>query len=163
MILASIDCADVGLQLAHPAQLDERGRQEAAQPDVDDQAALHDLDDRSLDDAVGVLDLLDRPPGPLVLGALLGQDETTFFVLFLEDERFDAGRPRLTISEGSTSLRMESSRDRDDPFGLEADVEKDFVLVDLDDRALDDVTVVELDDGGVDGVLEGLHRRGRLR
>ncbi len=52
------------------------------------------------------------------------------------------------------SLRMESSRDGDDPFGLEADVEKDFVLVDLDDRAFDDVTVVELDDGGVDGVFE---------
>ena len=49
---------------------------------------------------------------------------------------------------------MESSRDGDDALGLEADVEQDLVLVDLDDRALDDVAVVELDDGGVDGVLE---------
>ena len=64
------------------------------------------------------------------------------------------GSPRLTISEGSTSLRMESSRTGITPFGLEADVEEHLVLVDLDDRALDDVAVVELDDGGVDGVLE---------
>ena len=35
----------------------------------------------------------------------------------------------------------------DDAFGLEADVEEDLVAVDLDDRALDDVAVVELDDG----------------
>ena len=52
------------------------------------------------------------------------------------------------------SLRMESSRDGDDAFGLEADVEEDLVLVDLHHRALDDVAVVELDDGGVDGVFE---------
>ena len=44
--------ADVGLEVADPAQLDERGGQEAAQADVDDEAALDDLDDRALDDAL---------------------------------------------------------------------------------------------------------------
>ena len=43
---------------------------------------------------------------------------------------------------------------RDHAFGLEADVEKDLVLVDLDDGARDDVAVVELDDGAGDGILE---------
>ena len=66
--------ADVRLQVANPAQLDERGRQEAAQPDVDDQTALDDLDDRALDDLVVLLLGLDRAPCTLVLGPLLGEE-----------------------------------------------------------------------------------------
>ena len=37
--------ADVGLQVTDPAHLHQRRGQEAAQADVDDQAALDDLDD----------------------------------------------------------------------------------------------------------------------
>ena len=81
MILACSDLPDVGLQVAHPAQLDQRGGEEAAEADVEDEAALDDLDDRALDDAVGLLDLLDRAPRPLVLGPLLGQDEAALLVL----------------------------------------------------------------------------------
>lgn len=50
---------DVRREIAHAAHLDEGGRQEAAQADVDDQAALDSLDDSALDDAVVFLDLLD--------------------------------------------------------------------------------------------------------
>ena len=46
--------ADVGLQVADPAQLDQRGGQEAAQADVEDEAALDDLDDRAGHDAVAL-------------------------------------------------------------------------------------------------------------
>ena len=81
--------ADVRLEVADPAHLDQRGGQEAAQADVDDQTALDDLDDRAGDDAVLFLDLLDRAPGALVLGALLGQDQPAFLVLLLEDEGLD--------------------------------------------------------------------------
>src|SRR5207302_505041 len=77
---------DERLKVAHPAHLDERCRQEATQSDVEDQPTLDDLDDRALDDAVLVLDLLDRAPGALVLCALLGQNEPAFLVLLLEDE-----------------------------------------------------------------------------
>ena len=45
---------------------------------------------------------------------------------------------------------------RDDALGLVADVEQHLVAVDLDDRAGDDVAVVELDDRGVDRVGERL-------
>src|SRR6185436_10396570 len=76
--------AHVGLQVPDPAELDEGGGQEAAQADVEDQAALDDLDDRAADGAVLLLDLLDRAPGPLVLGPFLGQDEAPFLVLLLE-------------------------------------------------------------------------------
>ena len=37
--------ADVGLEVADPAHLDQRGGQEAAQPDVEDQTTLDHLDD----------------------------------------------------------------------------------------------------------------------
>ena len=39
----------------------------------------------------------------------------------------------------------------DDAFGLVTDVEEDFVPIDLDDGAGDDVPVVERNDGGVNG------------
>ena len=39
--------ADVRGEVADPAQLDERGGEEATQADVDDETALDDLDDRT--------------------------------------------------------------------------------------------------------------------
>ena len=44
----------------------------------------------------------------------------------------------------------------DDALGLVADVQEDLVVIDLDDRALDDVTIVEVLDRGVDGGEEVL-------
>lgn len=58
--------ADVGLQVAHPAHLHQRGGQETAQPDVEDQATLDDLDDRALDGLVLLLERLDGAPGTLI-------------------------------------------------------------------------------------------------
>ena len=110
MILASSVLPDVGLQVAHAAQLDERGGQEAAEADVEDEAALDDLDHRAGDDAVLLLDPLDVAPGPLVLGPLLGQDQPALLVLLREDERLDLVAHATTISLGSTSLRIDSSR-----------------------------------------------------
>src|SRR5699024_7443891 len=106
--------ADVRLQVADAAHLDEGGGEEAgqadggdeaalaalagpaggggeeaAQADVDEEAALDDLDDAAGDDALVLLDLLDRAPGTLVLGALLGQDQAALLVLLLEDQGLD--------------------------------------------------------------------------
>jgi hypothetical protein len=39
--------------------------------------------------AIALFDGLDRAPRPLVLGPLLGEDETPLFVLLLEDQGFD--------------------------------------------------------------------------
>ena len=146
--------ADVGLQVADAAQLDERRRQEAAQADVDDESALDDLDDRTLDDAVLFLDPLDRAPRPLVLRPLLRQDRAAFLVLLLEDEGFDllAERDDLVGVDVVADAQLTG---RDDAFGLVADVEEDFVLVDLDDRAGDDLAVIDFDHRAVDGIGEG--------
>ena len=81
--------ADIRQEIADATHLDKGGGQEAAKTDVDDQAALDDLDDGAGDDAILFLDLLDRAPCALVLCALLGQDQTTFLVLLLEDEGLD--------------------------------------------------------------------------
>src|SRR6476660_8957899 len=77
------------LPIADTAHLHQGGRQEAAQADVQDQAALDDLDHRAGDHAVFFLDLLDRAPGALVLGPLLGQDQAALFVLLLQDKGLD--------------------------------------------------------------------------
>ena len=149
--------AHVGLEVADAAHLDERGREEAAQADVEDETTLDDLDDRALDDAVSLFDLLDGAPGPLVLGALLGQDQPTVLVLLLEDESLDG------VTDGDDLGGVDVVLDRqlaggDDALGLVPDVEQDLVAVDLDDRPLDDVTVVEVLDGLVDSGEERLFR-----
>ena len=72
--LALERAADERVQVADAAQVDERRGEEAAQADVEDEAALDDLDDGAGDDLVLLLERLDRAPGPLVLGPLLGQD-----------------------------------------------------------------------------------------
>jgi hypothetical protein len=141
--------ADVRLQVADAAHLDQGRGQEAAQADVQDQAALDDLDDGALDDAVLFLDLLDRAPGALVLRTLLGQDEAAFLVLLLENEGFDL------VADGDDLVGVDVVLDGqlargDDALGLVADVEEDLVTVHLDDGAVDDVAVVEVFDGGVD-------------
>src|SRR5690606_36510126 len=120
--------AHVGLEVAHPAELDERGGEEAAEADVEDEAALDDLDHRAAHDAVLLLDALDVAPGPLVLGPLLGQDQATFLVLLLEDEGLDL------VAEADDLVRVDVVADAqlargDDALGLEADVEQDLVLV----------------------------------
>ena len=74
---------------------------------------------------------------------------------FCEDERLEL------VVERDDLVRVDVVADRelargDDAFGLEADVEQHLVAVDLDDRAGDDVAVVELDDGRVDRVGERL-------
>ena len=149
--------ADVRLQVADAAHLDERGGQEAAQTDVDDQAALDDLDDGAFDNAVLFLDLLDRAPGAFVLCALLGEDQTAFLVLLLENQGLDL------VTDVDDLIRVDVVLDRkfagrDDPFGLVTNVEQDFVSVDLHDDAVNDVAIVEVLDGRIDSGEEVLFR-----
>ena len=162
---------DVGLQVAHATHLDEGRGQEAAEPDVEDEAALDDLDDLALDDAVLFLDALDRAPGALVLGALLGQDQPAFLVLLGEDEGLDVVTHGDDLAGIDIVLDAQLARG-DDALGLVADVEEDLVAVHLDDGALDDVAVIEVLDrrvdrghevlGGAD-VIDGDLGRGRRR
>src|SRR5258708_2045183 len=77
------------LTIEDTTPFDQRRGQEAAQADIEDQAALDDLDDGALDGLVLLLELFDGAPGALVLRTLLGQDQPAFFVLFGEDQGLD--------------------------------------------------------------------------
>jgi len=141
--------ADVRLQVAHAAHLHQRGGKEAAQPDVEDEAALDDLDDGAGDDAVLFLDLLDRAPGALVLRALLGQDQASLPVLLLQDKGLDV------LTSLDHIVRIDIVLDRQLARGnhalcLVADVEQDLVSIDLDNGAFDNVAVIEVLDGLID-------------
>src|SRR5204862_6632678 len=77
------------VEVGDAADVDERGGQEAAHPEVDDQAALDDLDDAAGDGLARLLGGLDAPPRALEAGALLGHDEAPVLVLLGEDQRID--------------------------------------------------------------------------
>ena len=81
--------AHVLVEVRHAADVDQRGGQEAAHAEVDDQAALDDLDDLADDGLAGVGGGLDLAPGALEAGALLGEDQAAVLVLLGEDERVD--------------------------------------------------------------------------
>src|SRR5699024_4120284 len=134
-----------------------RGGEEATETDVEDQAALDDLDDGALDGLVLLLELLDRAPGALVLRALLGQDQTAVLVLLGQDQGLDLIAHLDDLTRVDIVLDGELARG-DDTLGLVADVEQDLITIDLDDRALDDVAIVEVLDRGVDGGEEVLSR-----
>src|SRR5690606_17989806 len=129
--------------------LRQGGGEEAPQADVEDEAALDDLDDGAGHDAVLVLDLLDGAPGALVLCALLRQEQTPFLVLLLENQSLDL------VTDGDDLFGVDVVLDRqlagkDHALGLVTDIEENLVPVDLDDGALDDVPVVEVQDRGRD-------------
>ena len=105
--------AQVLVEVGHAADVDERGGQEAAHAEVDDQPALDDLDDGALDRLAGLGGALDAPPGLLEAGALLGHDQAAVLVLLGEDERVDLlaerdlvvrGRPTCGSTARSTGM-----------------------------------------------------------
>jgi hypothetical protein len=147
--------ADVRSEVADTAHLHEGSGEEAAQADVEDEATLDNFDDRTGDNTVFFLDLLDVAPGALVLSALLGEDQAAFLVFLGEDKRFNL------VTNGDHVPRIDIVLDgklagRDDTFGLVTDVEQNFVAVNLDYRSFNEVSVVEVLDGGVNGCEEVL-------
>ena len=132
------------VEVVDAADVDQRGGQEAAHPEVEDQAALDDLDHAAFDRLAGLGGGLDPAPGLLEAGALLGEDQAALGVLLGEDEGVDL------LAELDLVGRVDRLADRelvggDDPLGLVADVDQDLVLVDPHDLAVDDVALVEGD------------------
>jgi hypothetical protein len=140
---------DVRSEVAHTAHLDEGCGQEAAQTDVEDKTTLDNLDDGTGDNTVFFLDLLDVAPGTLVLSTLLGEDQAAFFVFLGEHQGFDEIANGDNVSGINVVLDGQLAGG-DDTFGLVTDVEQNFIAVDLDDGTFDEVSVVEVLDGGVD-------------
>src|ERR1700712_1157049 len=139
------------IKIVDATDVDERGGQEAANPEVEDEAALDDLDDGAFDRFARVGGDLDAAPGFLEAGALLGEDQATLGVLLGEDQRVDL------LAELDLFRRVDRLADRelvarDDTLSLVADVDEDLVFVDADNFAVDHVSLVE-----------GNHRRRVIR
>ena len=81
--------ADVLLQVLHAADVDQRGRQEAAHAEVEDEAALDDLDDRARDRLAALEGGLDALPGLLEVARFLLKDEAPVGVFLVHDEGVD--------------------------------------------------------------------------
>ena len=152
VVARAVELDDFALQrLAHElvevvdaADVDQRGGQEAAHPEVEDQATLDDLDDAAFDRFAGIGGDLDAAPSLLEAGALLGKDQTALGVLLGEDQRVDL------LAELDLFGRVDRLADRElvggnDALGLVADVDEDLVFVDPDDLAVDDVALIEGD------------------
>ena len=136
--------AEVLVEVRHAADVHQRGGQEAAHPEVDDQAALDDLDDRAVDGLARLGRRLDAPPGALEAGTLLGEDQAAVLVLLGEDEGVDL------LADLDFLARVDRLADRelvggDDPLALVSDVDEDLVLVDAHHRTGDDVALLEED------------------
>src|SRR5581483_11489429 len=136
------------VEVLDAANVDERRRQEAAHAEVEDQAALDDLDHLAVYRLAALGRLLDRLPGHLEAGALLGQDQPALGVLLGEHERVDL------VPDPDLVRRVDRAPDRelgdgDDALGLVADVDQDLVLVDPHDLAVDDLPLVDRGEGGV--------------
>src|SRR5690606_4131412 len=99
-------------------------------------------DDGAGNNAVVFLDLLDVAPSALVLRTLLGQDQTAFLVLLLENESLDLVAD-LDNLVGVNVVLDGKFTGGDYTLSLVSDVEQNFIAVDLDDRSFDDVAVVE--------------------
>ena len=136
------------LEILDAADIDQRRGQEAAHAEIDDQAALDDLDDGAVDRLARLGGGLDALPRLLEAGALLGEDQTAVRVLLLHDERVDllAHLDLITRVDGAADAQL---GDGNDTLALVADVDQDLVLVDANNAAGDDVTFGELRDRGV--------------
>ena len=139
---------DVLLEVLHAADVDQRGRQEAAHAEVEDEAALDDLDDGALDRLAALEGAFDALPGLLELGALLAEDQRPS-ASSLVMTRASISSPNVDLFGGVDVLADTELVDRDDAFGLVADVDEDLVLVDAHDVAGDDVALAEHRHGDV--------------
>ena len=149
--LAAELLAEILVEVLHAADVDERGRQEAAHAQVEDQAALHDLDHAPVDGLALLVRLLDRLPGELEAGPLLREDQPALGVLLRHHERGDL------VADGNLVRRVHRPADRqladgNDAFRLVADIHQHLVLVHPDDGAVDDLPFV---DGGEGRLVVG--------
>ena len=144
--LAAELLAEELVEVLDAADVDERRRQEAAHAQVEDQAALDDLDHAAVDGLARLGGALDVLPRELEPGALLRQDQPTLGVLLGEDERVDLVADRHLVRRVDRAADRELG-DRDDALGLVADVDEHLVLVDAHDRPVDDFALVDLGEG----------------
>src|SRR5436190_11114896 len=136
------------VEVLHAADVDERRGQKAAHAEVEDQAALDDLDHAAVDRLARLGGALDRLPRQLEARALLRQDEPPLRVLLGQDERVDLVAERDLVGRVHRTPDRELG-DRNDALRLVADVHEDLVLVHPHDLAVDDLSLVDRRESGL--------------
>ncbi len=140
--------AHVLVEVRHAADVDQRGGQEAAHAEVDDQAALDDLDHGALDRLARLRGGFDPPPGLLEARALLRHHQPAVLVLLDQDDRVDL-LAEVHLVLGVDRLADRQLVRRDHALGLVADVDEHLVLVDPHDVAGDDLALLDRLEGRV--------------
>ena len=133
-------------------------RHEAADPAIDDQAALVVVDDRGVDDDPRLELLLHGAPLALEASPAQRQDHMALGRLWLQHidkDRVANVERRLAFAVTTKQLAI-----ADDALALRPDIDEDLVLVDPHHLALDNVAVLEALDVRVLLGEELLHRRG---
>ena len=121
--------------VAHRTDIDERTRQERADVvDLDGEATLHAARDGAGDDFGFVERLFEARPGAGTLGFFAREARFTGAVFHRVERDFDAVAG-LDLDFAALVLEL---FERDDRFGLEADVDDDHVVADVDDEARED-------------------------
>ena len=146
--LAAKLLAEELVEVLHAPDVDERGGQEAAYPEVEDEPALDDLDHLPGDRLARLGRGLDALPRELEAGTLLREDEAALGVLLREDERVDLLTDRDLVGRIHRPPNCQLGNG-DDAFGLVADVDEHLVLVHAHDRSVHDLALVDLREGSV--------------
>ncbi len=122
--------------------------------EVDHDAALDLLDEDALDRLVGLVRDADPLPHAHEVGLLLRQDDRALAVLEVLEQDLD-GVAGLEVRHVLELL------ERDRALGLEADVEDDEVLADLEDRRLHDLALFDRGERAVVHIHHRLEHVGR--
>jgi hypothetical protein len=132
--------ADHVLEVAHGAQVHLRAGQERLHADVHGEATLDPRDHGAFDGLVGLVGAADLVPDLEAVRLLLRQDDAAVFAFGLFEQHVDFV-PGL---DEDRAVVVHELPGRDQPLGLEADVDLDLVVLDGHHRALDDFALLEL-------------------
>ena len=130
-------------------------RQEATEANVKNQAALNNLDNLALNGLTSVELIFNCLPSTLVLSTLLGENQTALFVLFLKDKSLDV----LTQGDDLCRVDVFTNRkltSRNNALRLVANVYEDLIALNLDDGAVDKISLIKVGDSAVNQAVHFL-------
>ena len=140
--LEIVGLAHVLIEVLGWLHVDVRGRHERIDADGDNEAAFDlGLHAASRDGAFGEFGE-DVIPVFLLFGLVVGKDGVAVLVFEFFDQHFDAGAD-LKFTD------VDEFISRDEAFGFAADVDDNFILADLSDRAGDDRADLQFIEGGL--------------
>ena len=125
--------ADVAVEVAHRTNLDLRAGQECLDADVDGKTTLDAAEHHALDGNLGVGGLFQLVPD-LVAQGLFVADQVAAFGLFALNDHLN----RVAGLELGDAVDVQHLLQRDEALGLEADIDDNMLVGDLDDGAGND-------------------------